>query len=212
VTPKVPPNQGWLAVCGVGSTVYTGVDVDIPPKETSMTETDQAPAPPQWERASTTPPSSGLMRNPVVPGAIMTGLGGLLIVFGSFLPWLTATAPFIGTINVNGMQGGGDGVITLVLGVITILIAATQLTATKMPALLWRSSIITGVITGAVAIYDYNAVQQRITELKTAVKATGELSFDIPVAASVGTGIWALFIGAALAILGGILVRKIPTS
>ena len=160
----------------------------------------------------TTPPSSGLMRNPVVPGAIMTGLGGLLIVFGSFLPWLTATAPFIGTINVNGMQGGGDGVITLVLGVITILIAATQLTATKMPALLWRSSIITGVITGAVAIYDYNAVQQRITELKTAVKATGELSFDIPVAASAGTGIWALFIGAVLAILGGILVRKIPTS
>lgn len=178
-----------------------------------MTETDQAPAPPQGEQPSTTPSlPSGLMRNPVVPGAIMAGLGGLLIVLGSFLPWLTATAPFIGTVNVNGMQDGGDGVITLVLGVITILIAATQLAATKMPALLWRSSIITGVITGAVAIYDFNSVQQRITELKTMAKAPGELSFDIPVVASVGTGIWALFVGAALAILGGILVRKIPTS
>jgi hypothetical protein len=131
--------------------------------------------------------------------------------FGSFLPWLTATAPFVGTISVNGMQGG-DGVITLVLGVITILIGVTRLTATKMPARLWRSSIVTGVITGALAIYDYNQVQERITGAKTAAKATGDLPFDIPVVANVGTGIWALFVGAALAILGGMLVRKIPTS
>jgi hypothetical protein len=173
--------------------------------------TDQAPVPPQWAQPPTTPPPSGLMGYPVVPGAIMTGLGGLLIVFGSFLPWLTATAPFVGTISVNGMQGG-DGVITLVLGVITILIGVTRLTATKMPARLWRSSIVTGVITGALAIYDYNQVQERITGAKTAAKATGDLPFDIPVVANVGTGIWALFVGAALAILGGMLVRKIPTS
>jgi hypothetical protein len=175
--------------------------------------TDQSPAPTQWEQPPTIPPpSSGLMRNPIVPGAIMTGLGGLLIVFGSFLPWLTATAPLIGTINVNGMQGGGDGVFTLVLGVITILIGVTRLTATNMPALLWRSSIVTGVITGAVAIYDYNSVQDRIAKMTTAAKATSGLPFDIPVIANVGTGIWALFVGAALAILGGMLIRKTPTS
>jgi hypothetical protein len=174
---------------------------------------DQSPAPPQWEQPPTTPPpSSGLMRNPVVPGAIMTGLGGLLIVFGSFLPWLTATAPLIGTVNVSGMQGGGDEVFTLVLGVITILIGVTRLTATNMPALLWRSSIVTGVITGALAIYDYNSVQDRITEMKTAAKAAGDLPFDIPVIANVGTGIWVLFVGAALAIVGGMLIRKTPTS
>jgi hypothetical protein len=61
---------------------------------------------------------------------------------------------------------GGDGVITLVLGVVTILIGVSQLTATRMPALLQRSSIVTGAITGAMAIYDYVDVQRRIQDVK----------------------------------------------
>jgi hypothetical protein len=140
------------------------------------------------------------MQNPAVPGATMTGLGGLLIVLGSFLPWLTATAPFVGTINVNGMQGG-DGVITLILGVVTILIGVTQLTATNMPAFLQRSSIVTGIITVIVAVADYFNVQQRIQDAQD----QSEL-----IAASIGTGIWTLFVGAALAIAGGVLIRKAP--
>jgi hypothetical protein len=133
----------------------------------------------------------------------MIGLGGLLIVLGSFLPWLTATAPFVGTISRNGMEGG-DGIITLILGVVvTILIGVSQLTATRMPALLQRSSIVTGVITGAVAIYDYVEVQRRIED----VKEQSEL-----ISASVGAGIWTLIVGAILAIVGGVVVRNVPKS
>jgi hypothetical protein len=94
------------------------------------------------------------MQNPVVPGATMTVLGGLLIVLGSVLPWLSFTAPFVGTITKNGMEGG-DGIITLILGVVTILIGVTQFTATRLPVVMHRSSIATGVITGVVATYDY---------------------------------------------------------
>jgi hypothetical protein len=140
------------------------------------------------------------MRNPVVPGATMTLLGGVLIVLGSFLPWLTATAPLVGTISRNGMEGG-DGVITLILGVVTILIGVTQLTATNLPILLQRSPIITGAISGIVAIINYLDVQQRIED----VREESEL-----IAASVGAGIWTLVVGAVLAIVGGILVRKLP--
>jgi hypothetical protein len=86
--------------------------------------------PQAWQPAPQPPPPpppapSGLMRNPVVPGATMALLGGVLIVLGSFLPWLTATAPLVGTISRNGMEGG-DGIITLILGVVTILIGVTQ--------------------------------------------------------------------------------------
>jgi hypothetical protein len=154
--------------------------------------TPQPPSPP--------PTSSGLMQNPVVPGATMTLLGGILIILGSFLPWLTATAPLVGTISRNGMEGG-DGIITLILGVITILIGVTQLTATNLPMLLHRSPIVTGAIAGIVAIINYLDAQQRIED----AREESEL-----IAASVGAGIWTLVVGAVLAIVGGVLVRRLP--
>jgi hypothetical protein len=98
---------------------------------------------------------------------------------------------------------GGDGIITLILGVVTILISVSQLTATRLPALLQRSSIATCIITGAVAIYDYVDVQRRIQD----VKEQTEL-----ISASVGAGIWTLIVGAILAIVGGVLVRNVPRS
>jgi hypothetical protein len=168
--------------------------------------TEQEPQEPQpWQPAAQQPPPpspAGLVRNPVVPGATMTLLGGVLIILGSFLPWLTATAPLVGTMSRNGMEGG-DGVITLILGVITILIGVTQLTATNLPTLLQRSPIVTGVITGIVAIINYSSVQQRIAD----VREESEL-----IAASVGAGIWTLFVGAVLAIVGGVLVLRLPKS
>jgi hypothetical protein len=154
--------------------------------------TPQPPPPP--------PAPPGLMRNPIVPGATMTLLGGVLIVLGSFLPWLTATVPLIGTISRNGMEGG-DGIITLILGVVTILIGVTQLTATNLPTLLQRSPIVTGAITAIVAVINYLNVQQRIE----GVRQESEL-----IAASVGAGIWTLVVGAVLAIVGGVLIRKLP--
>jgi hypothetical protein len=166
------------------------------PQEPQAWQPTPQPSPPP-------PPPAGLMRNPVVPGATMTLLGGVLIVVGSFLPWLTATAPLVGTISRNGMEGGGDGIFTLILGVITILIGVTQLTATNMPTLLQRSPIITGAITGIVAVINYLDVQQRIED----VREESEL-----IAASVGAGIWTLVVGAVLAIVGGVLVRKLPTA
>ena len=163
----------------------------------------QPPAqpPPPAQPTPPTPPA-GLVQNPIVPGATMTVLGGLLIVLGSFLPWVSFTAPFVGTVTRNGMEGG-DGIITLILGVVTILIGVTQFTATRLPAFLHRSSIVTGAITGAVAIYDYLDVQRRIED----AKEQSEL-----IAASVGAGIWTLIVGAVLAIVGGVLIRKLPRS
>jgi hypothetical protein len=163
----------------------------------------QPPAQPSPPAQPTPPtPPAGLAQNPIVPGATMTVLGGLLIVLGSFLPWISLTAPFIGTVTRNGMEGG-DGIITLMLGVVTILIGVTQFTATRLPGFLHRSSIVTGAITGAVAIYDYLDVQRRIED----AKEQSEL-----IAASVGAGIWTLIVGAVLAIIGGVLIRKLPHS
>jgi hypothetical protein len=92
---------------------------------------------------------------------------------------------------------------TLILGVVTILIGVSQLTATRLPALLQRSSIVTGLITGAVAVYDYIDVQRRIEDVKEQTEV---------VSASVGAGLWTLIVGAILAIVGGLVVRNVPKS
>jgi len=49
-------------------------------------------------------------------GPVLIGLGGVVVGIGSFLPWLTAMAPFVGSISANGLQGRGDGIITLIAG------------------------------------------------------------------------------------------------
>jgi hypothetical protein len=46
---------------------------------------------------------------------ILLGAGALLVV-GALLPWATVIAPFVGTISAAGTDG--DGVITLVLGLL----------------------------------------------------------------------------------------------
>jgi hypothetical protein len=126
----------------------------------------------------------------------MTVLGGLLIVVGSFLPWLTLDSAFsIPTITYNGIERG-DGIITLLLGVITILIGVSQVTTTRLPGMALRSSIATAVIAGMVAIYDYLDEPRHETE----------------VAVSARSGIWILILGAILAIVGGGLVQTASKS
>jgi hypothetical protein len=90
-----------------------------------------------------------------VAGPTVTILGGLLIVLGSFLPWLTVDPNWgLPTLTYNGMERR-DGIITFILGVVAIVIAVRQLIGIRLPAVLQRSSIATGVIAGIVVIYDY---------------------------------------------------------
>jgi hypothetical protein len=67
--------------------------------------------------------------------------------------------------------------------------------------LLQRSPIVTGAISGIVAVTNYLNVRQRIED----VRQESEL-----IAASVGAGIWTLVVGAVLAIVGGVRVRRLP--
>jgi hypothetical protein len=128
----------------------------------------------------------------------MTILGGLLIALGSFLPRLTAMIPLVGTVNTNGMQGGGDGIITLVLGIILVLIGVAQLTG-NLSSRLQVAAIPIGILTVVVAVNAYSGAEDRIAS----VQAASSLA-----AASIGAGIYVLFVGAAFAIAGGWFARR----
>jgi len=117
------------------------------------------------------------------------------------LPWMQAST-FLVTIHRNGMQLGAnmgfsfDGVVTLILGVVTCVIGLSRLLHFGLARFFYRSTVLTGLIAGAITVYN-------ATQLHTLVASIGSES----VAASLGYGLWVLLVGRALAILGGFIVR-----
>jgi hypothetical protein len=134
----------------------------------------------------------------LIPSAALVLIGGGLILLGSFLPWVTASAPFVGTVSRSGMDGGGDGVVTLILGAITLLIGIARITRSDLPRYVQRSAIVTGVIAAVVVGIDYSTLEDRI---RAATQATNLIS------ASIGVGVWTVFVGAAFAVAGGLSLR-----
>jgi RNA polymerase subunit RPABC4/transcription elongation factor Spt4 len=177
---SVDQTASFCPTCGTRFAAYELV------KPTATSSTSEAPS----ARVDTLP-----------AGAWLALAGGILMAVGSFLPWMQASAFFV-TLHRNGMQMGDnmgfsvDGVVTLVLGVFTCVIGLSRLLHFSMPSFLYRSSVATGLIAGAITVYD-------ATQIHTFVASIGGEN----VAASLGYGLWVLLVGAALAILGGFVVR-----
>jgi hypothetical protein len=94
-----------------------------------------------------------------------------------------------------------DATITLALGIITVVIGILQLTG-NMPSRWQLLPVATGVLTVMVAVAAYGGAEDRIR--------TAKEQSDL-IVASIGAGIWTLFVGAAFAVVGGFLSRKRTT-
>lgn len=120
-------------------------------------------------------------------GQIVAGVGGIGLVVGAFLPWISLQTIF-GTIEKNGWDG--DGKITLTCGVI---VAALVFMDEK-----WAQVV--AVVAGAVAVLvcglDYLDVSDRVSE---ANQTDG-------IAGSVGVGLY-LSLAGALAATAGAAIR-----
>ena len=123
---------------------------------------------------------------------------GCIVVLGSLLTWMTATAGII-SISRNAFQMGDhesltpDGPLVMVLGLSLVGIGVAHLTSTSMPRLVQRSPIIVGLGIGLVLGYDYRSIHDWALSLNS----SGALG-------SVGTGFWVCCVGDALALLAGI--------
>jgi hypothetical protein len=118
---------------------------------------------------------------------MLVGAAGLLVLIGSFLPWVTATAPFIGTVSKAGTSG--DGIITLIAGGVVMVAAFAR----------WR--ILAGlgsVVAGVVAVIDLVDINRSL----------GDIESDL-IVASAGVGIWMVVAGAVLGLAGVIRGRDL---
>lgn len=130
--------------------------------------------------------------------ALVTLLGGVLLALGSFLPWITATAPFVGQFSKSGMDAGGDGFVTLFGGFLAGALAVFMLQTSETTRAQGVVLVLTALACGGVVALDYNDVQGRVAD-------AGEL-----VAVQTGSGLYACGIGAALVAAASLMVLVPP--
>jgi hypothetical protein len=124
-------------------------------------------------------------------------IGGVLAALGSFLPWITATAAFVGTISRNGFDGGGDGIITAALGIVIALLGISLLARSGSPRVARIGAIACAAVLGWVTITDINSVNDRIRSIDSNVAT-----------ASVGMGLIVVGFAAVVTVIGAFM----PTS
>ncbi len=129
--------------------------------------------------ASPPPPASR-----VTPGiSAVALLGGAMIVAGAFLPWKS-----LGMISRSGVDGGGDGVITALLGLLVVLAAAAPLRS-------WRRIVclLAGALAAAIGVLDLVEVQRQIDSLE---------GNPFQGALTVGYGLYVTIAGGVFAVIG----------
>lgn len=139
------------------------------------------------------PASSG-----VTIGGLLAIAAGALMVLGSFLPWVMVQAAFVGSISRSGMDGGADGILTLVMGLLTFLVGVGWIASLGLPRIVWITPIIWGLVAGVITLVDMKDVQDRVGELEQSAQGLAT--------ASVGAGLWALLVGSVLAIIAGLVI------
>lgn len=154
-----------------------------------------APPVPDWARE---PVKAEVDPKTLAVPAWIAIAAGAAMMLGSFLPWLTATAPLIGSFTKSGVDGGGDGVITLALGAVIAALGLAMLkgsTDNRVRGVVAPAGVLGLVLT----VYEANSVNERIAS----VTADTDL-----IVASVGSGLYLIGAAAVAAIVAGILVFR----
>lgn len=126
-------------------------------------------------------------------GGAIALVGGALAIIGAFMPWISATA-FLGTISRNGIDGGGDGIFAILVGLVVAFAGIALLARSGRPIVARVTAIVASLFLGWLAIVDMGSVNERVAALNTTY-TTG----------SVGTGLYLLILAAVLGLIGGLV-------
>jgi hypothetical protein len=120
--------------------------------------------------------------------------------------------------SVSGWDAGGDGKITLVMGLIVLVAAVVMFVKPNVRKAMAAIAIVAGLVGGGIAVYDLTRVNDVADEAEQA--ATGAAGtqleqagisqdiFDGVFDVSAGIGLWACLAGGLIAVVGGIVALK----
>jgi hypothetical protein len=135
------------------------------------------------------PPSSDI---PAVAWAMLVGAG--LLIVGSFLPWLKATAPLVGTLTKSGTEGS-DGWITFGIGVVVAIQAAQVIQKRSATRRMAVELVLVALLVGGIAFYEFRDISHRFAD----IKAQTDL-----VTTSYGVGLYCIVAAAVALLVGGL--------
>jgi uncharacterized oligopeptide transporter (OPT) family protein len=124
--------------------------------------------------------------------------GAVAAIVAAFLPRITATAAFVGSVSRNGLDG--DGQITLVLGVAAVVLAVVALRGNLAPlaALVIVAGL--GALIAVIGVIDYVDAKNRIGDLTAEERRL--------IAISIGAGLY-LTIAAGIAVVVGAVLGAV---
>jgi hypothetical protein len=147
----------------------------------------------QQQGAPWAAPAKETVRRPI--GMAVSLIGALMVIVGSTLSWVDIDFSSVGDVSafaevasVSGLEG--DGVITIVLGFVALLVAGWMLVSRNVaPSII---VIVLSALIGLIALIDIGNVQD---------KAESPLLAEF---ARVGIGLWVVAAGACVLVLGGL--------
>lgn len=118
--------------------------------------------------------------------AVAVVIGGAIAAIGSVLPWVSAVGGFGITVARSGIETG-DGLITIVLGIIIVLLGLTMIRGVSLDR--WRAALAASIILVGLVAVDYFLFDGRVRDLNR----------DQAVFASIGVGLYVTGIGGLVA-------------
>jgi uncharacterized membrane protein YidH (DUF202 family) len=160
------------------------------------------PQPPTQSPAQQPPPGLGGTHSarPVTPrdGNANAGwlvlTGGLLVIFGVFLPWITATGSK-GTFSASG-KDANEWAFLILGGFATV--RGLSMAKPGLFRFQLGTPLIGGVILAVLIALRWNELQKALEDLRTLPGVT----------ASLGIGFWAVIAGTILVLIGGVMAMQ----
>jgi hypothetical protein len=113
--------------------------------------------------------------------------GAVVVIIGAFLPWVSANAVFFGRIETRGVEG--DGIATLVLGVVVAFIALARFRVDDRTRSVAIVGIVCSLLVIVVSVWDFLDTQRRVHDLNQSIAGFGRANVGIGLYMTIAGGV-----------------------
>ena len=94
-------------------------------------------------------------------------IAGVVVAIGAFLPWATVSTGFV-SVSQTGINGG-DGIISIILGVVVVLAGYD----TRRHGYAWITALVASLIVIGFGWFEYQDINGRVTDSTVALVQVG---------------------------------------